>query len=122
MAHNFSYIGSGKDLSNDPNLAITNNEVVSTNGAKVYFNSIDHLGEIKISSAGNLLSFNKLGRLSLPNGTSFGVEIPTSSKGQAGDTQGLVVFDESYIYTCVADYTDGLADIWKRIAWPSETW
>lgn len=46
---------------------------------------------------------------------------PATSVGQTGDVAGLVALTQSYFYFCVAPY-DGSSDIWKRIAWPSETW
>jgi hypothetical protein len=47
---------------------------------------------------------------------------PSTSKGVEGDMAGAVAFDDSYIYRCAADYTDGVADIWKRVAWSNDTW
>ena len=43
--------------------------------------------------------------------------IPTSSVGQAGDTTGMVAVDATSIYYCIADYTDGLSDIWVKQDW-----
>jgi hypothetical protein len=47
---------------------------------------------------------------------------PTSSKGEEGDEVGAVVIDNQYIYRCVATYTDGLADIWARVAFVTTPW
>ena len=58
----------------------------------------------------------------LPVSTKFTQPVPTTSKGASGDTQGAVTFDSSYIYYCTATYTDGVADIWKRVAWSGDTW
>lgn len=38
-----------------------------------------------------------------------------SSKGQAGDTKGMIYATGSYIYMCYANYTNGSADIWARV-------
>lgn len=46
---------------------------------------------------------------------------PSSSVGSAGDTDGMVSWDGSYIYVCTADY-DGTADIWKRVALTGGSW
>lgn len=48
IAFNMSYIGSGKDLTNDPSLAIQANEIVRLNGAKVFFQTVDHLGDFRV--------------------------------------------------------------------------
>ena len=48
IAFNMGYVGSGKDMSDDPNLAIQANEIVKTNGAKVYFQTVDHLGDFRV--------------------------------------------------------------------------
>ncbi len=58
----------------------------------------------------------------LPVGTRFTQPIPTTSKGVSGDALGAVAFDSGYIYYCAASYTDGLVDIWKRVAWSNDTW
>ena len=47
---------------------------------------------------------------------------PTSSKGAAGDRVGMIAADGNYLYVCVADWTDGLADIWSRTAITAGTW
>lgn len=43
--------------------------------------------------------------------------IPTTSKGASGDRIGEVAFDGAAIYFCVADYTNGSPDIWRKQAW-----
>lgn len=48
IAFNMSYVGSGKDLTNDPGLAVQANEIVRLNGAKVYFQTVDHLGDFRV--------------------------------------------------------------------------
>lgn len=48
--------------------------------------------------------------------------VPTSSHGVQGDEAGSVIFDNEYIYYCTMTYTDGVADIWKRVAWSNATW
>jgi len=47
---------------------------------------------------------------------------PGASTGTEGDKAGDLFFNDSYIYYCTADYTDGQANIWKRIAWSNDTW
>jgi len=43
--------------------------------------------------------------------------VPSTSKGQLLDKQGMVAFDSSSIYYCIADYTTGSADIWVKQDW-----
>jgi hypothetical protein len=49
-------------------------------------------------------------------------DVPVTSKGQTGDKEGLLSANSSYIYYCIADYTDGVANIWKRVALTTQTW
>lgn len=67
--------------------------------------------------------FNPNGMLQLPKGGNFSVanSIPISSIGTPGDITGTLVFDNSYMYYCVANY-DGMTNIWKRVAWSNDTW
>ena len=51
-----------------------------------------------------------------------GSTAPLTSIGAADDRSGMIVFDSAYIYYCTADYTDGVANIWKRVAWSVDTW
>ena len=46
---------------------------------------------------------------------------PSTSIGAAGDKDGMIAFDATYMYYCTADY-DGAADVWKRVAWSTDTW
>jgi hypothetical protein len=48
--------------------------------------------------------------------------VPLTSKGVSGDQAGQTAFDDTYIYRCTAAYTDGVADIWKRVALSNDTW
>ena len=50
------------------------------------------------------------------------VSAPVSSIGAVGDKQNDLAFNGSYIYYCTADYSDGLSNIWKRVAWSGDTW
>ena len=79
------------------------------------------VGNIRITTDDNNSSptwyFTAQGYMQFPQGLG-----PTTSKGKAGDEAGSVVFDGSYIYYCTTDYTDGVADIWKRVQWSNDTW
>ena len=42
---------------------------------------------------------------------------PASSVGAIGDKIDMIAFDATSIYYCIADYTDGLSDIWVKQDW-----
>jgi len=44
------------------------------------------------------------------------VNTPTNAKGVTGDLIGDISVDADYIYYCTTTWTDGVADIWKRVA------
>ena len=50
-SHNFGYVGAGADFTNDPSLAVQNNEVEELNSGKVLFSSTDHLGDFRVGDA-----------------------------------------------------------------------
>lgn len=43
--------------------------------------------------------------------------VPASSVGSAGDVAGMVAFDATSVYYCIADYVDGLSNIWVKQDW-----
>lgn len=54
MAHNFAYIGTGADLSNDKSAVVQANEVIQINGGKVYYNSVDQVGNFRVGDLFNV--------------------------------------------------------------------
>jgi len=48
IGQNLAYIGTGKEVSNDPLEVIQENEVVELNDAKVRYNSVDHKGDFRV--------------------------------------------------------------------------
>jgi hypothetical protein len=48
MAHNFAYIGTGFDLTNNKASVIQANEVIELNSGRVYYNSVDQEGNYRI--------------------------------------------------------------------------
>ena len=68
-------------------------------------------------STSHTWTLNTNGRTTFPNGV-----VPAHSYGAAGDKEGMVVFDDTYIYYCTADYVDNVTDIWKRTAHGAGTW
>lgn len=51
IQHNFGYIGSGLDSSNDKSLAIQGNEVVELNSGKIHYVTTDHLGSFRVGDS-----------------------------------------------------------------------
>ena len=47
-AHNFMYIGAGKDMTNDGSLAQQANEAVELNGGRVFYSSTDQKGDFRV--------------------------------------------------------------------------
>jgi hypothetical protein len=61
ISHNFGYIGTGKLSNNDPRDAIQANEIVTINDGRIYYQSQDHEGDLRVgeimtveSSTGNI--------------------------------------------------------------------
>ena len=44
-AHNFAYVGSGADFTNDPSLAVPANEVTETNGGRIFYSATNQNGD-----------------------------------------------------------------------------
>ena len=83
ISHNFAYIGTGTDSSNDPSLVNQAFEVVEANNGHIYYESVDHKGDFRIgdifyinqetgvvSFNAQALSFNPLGSISFEGGSS----------------------------------------------------
>lgn len=82
--HNFAYIGTGTDYTNDQNLVIQANEVVEQNDGRIYYESVDHKGDFRIgdifyvNQETGAVTFNAQSISFLPNG-SITLTGPTSS-------------------------------------------
>ena len=50
-SHNFAYIGSGADFTNDPDLAVPANEVTELNGGRVFYSATNEKGDFRIGDA-----------------------------------------------------------------------
>lgn len=48
IGHNFGYIGVGTSAVNDASLVIQANEVVTSNGGIIYYESVDHAGNLRV--------------------------------------------------------------------------
>jgi hypothetical protein len=46
--HNFSYVGSGNISSNDKSNVFQENEIVATNDARIFYDSMDHKGDFRV--------------------------------------------------------------------------
>ena len=90
---NFSYIGAGGDIRNDPNKAIRENEVEATNDANLYYVSVDQGGDFRVGDSfyvnqeTGAVSFSNttndltsLSSLTITDGTNSTVLTPTSAK------------------------------------------
>ena len=112
IAFNMSYVGSGKDFTNDPALAIQSNEIVRLNGAKIYFQTVDHLGDFRVGPefrinqrTGNVdfgtanFRLGPLSSLTISDGVNTSVLQPTSIQ------VGQLLFSGSRISTISGNLT-----------------
>ena len=81
----------------------------------------------KLVNGAHELVVGSTGVLTFPDAsvqtTAFtGGVVPATSAGVAGDKVGMIAANANYLYTCTADYTDGLSDIWSRTAVTASTW
>jgi len=95
----------------------------SSSPGKIDFN-VSPDGDVHTNTALTLRSnlnaeFNGLIKV---NGVVLGANFPTTSKGQAGDLNGMIASDGNYIYYCFQDYVSGTNDIWKRVQLSNSSW
>lgn len=106
IAHNFGYIGTGYDLSNDRSSVIQANEVIEINGGEVYYDTVDQDGNYRI---GDLFTVNfQTGNVSF-QGPSFDVTAinsinftdgtNTTTVDSTGITTGVLTFAGNTIAT-----------------------
>ena len=78
--------------------------------------------EVRSTTGGSTAAwiFDTEGRLTFP-AYPFSV-IPEHSYGKAGDTAGMVIIDDTYIYYCTADYVNNATNIWRRTPHAAGTW
>ena len=87
ITHNFAYIGSGKDTSNDPSLNIAANETVELASGKIYYQSLDNKGNFKVGDAFGV-SFDT-GRVAI-NGVSVSAGGVTSINFLSGTDETVI--------------------------------
>ena len=105
------------------NQTTTSDPITIAGSGDVSINSLN--GEVLIETDMNGLHriFMNTGKLTLQQDYIRVITYPpSSSKGAAGDEFGMFAFGSGYIYYCTTSYTDGVADIWKRVAWSADTW
>jgi hypothetical protein len=94
IGHNFAYIGSGKDGSNDISTVIQAQEVVETNGAYIYFNSVDQRGDFRV---GDLFYVNQeTGQVQF---TSSNINITSSSGVTLTDGTNTTTIEATQVKT-----------------------
>jgi hypothetical protein len=115
-----------------------------SDGANTKVWGLDAPGDVVIKNIGNsgpsrYWKFGREGNFTLPpNGNilnSSGKTVvnsnyttrdvpPSASTGEPGDTAGTFVYTSTHIYYCVLSYDEmnPLQNIWKRVAWSTDTW
>jgi hypothetical protein len=84
IGHNFGYVGTDGDYTNDPTLAIQANEVLQLNAGVIYFETTDHLGDIRVgdifyvSQETGLIAFDAQS-INIGAGGNITIEGPTST-------------------------------------------
>lgn len=87
MAHNFAYIGSGADLSNNRASVVQADEVIEVNSGLIYYNSVDQEGNFRV---GDLFTVNfETGDVTLEN-ANFDVNSLTGITFTDGNNQTIV--------------------------------
>jgi len=101
------------------NLTITADNYVlidSDNGGQINIGQASGIGDVVLGNTARGTDVQLFGRLFVKGGG-----VPTTSIGASGDFVGIVAVDSDYLYYCTANY-DGASNIWKRVAWPGDTW
>jgi len=89
IAVNMSFIGAGGDITDDASLTVQSNEVIQTNGGKVFYQTIDQSGDFRVGNSfyvsqvtgavsfGNAnINLNSLASLTISNGANSTVINP----------------------------------------------
>jgi hypothetical protein len=105
--------GSAMDISSDSGINFRPGGFLSIPNATTITASAS--STISIAATGNLTLSSNTGKVKITG------SVPSTSIGVTGDEEGMVAFDGTYMYYCTADY-DGIANVWKRVAWSGDTW
>jgi hypothetical protein len=104
-------------------LAVDNTGLLTVNlgSGTVPFAAINSVGDIDtqgdINADGDVSATNVFANTVVVRKAS-----PVNSKGNPGDKAGMFAYDAGHLSVCIADYTDGTANIWRRITWTSSSW
>jgi hypothetical protein len=122
VAFNMSFVGSGKDFTNDPTLTVQSNEIVKLNKAKVYYQTVDQIGDFRVGDqfrinqrTGNVdfgtanFRLGPLSSLTISDGVNASVLQPTSiqvgsllfSSNRVQTISGNLVLDPSGTLTTI---------------------
>ncbi len=110
MAHNFAYVGTGANLTNDKSSVIQANEVIELNGGRVFFNSVDQNGNFRVGDSflvdfatgavtfsGGTFDVNALGSITFTDGANTTIieasGITTNNLNLAGNTVSTTTGD-----------------------------
>jgi hypothetical protein len=105
IGHNFGYIGSGGDSSNDPLLAVQAQEIERLNGGVIYFDTTDHKGDVRVgdifyvNQETGLIAFDAQS-ISVFAGGNITLESPTSTTiidSLGVQTGNIRIYDNSII-------------------------
>jgi hypothetical protein len=94
ISQNFAYVGANQFTDNDPTRQIAANEIVKTNGAKIYYTSVDNKGDFKV---GDYFSIDQKTGAVIFNGSSF--NIPTSTSIILTDGVNTTTIDATKVET-----------------------
>ena len=77
-----------------------------------------------ISVSGRAMSITGVDTIALDSSTGiyYVSSQPTSSKGASGDRKGMIFATGYFMFLCYADYTDGVDNIWAKIATVTYVW
>jgi hypothetical protein len=94
VGHNLAYVGAGRFSNNDPTSQIKANEIVKTNGAKIYFSSIDNIGNYRV---GDYFEIDQKNGNVTFNGASF--NIPSQAAITLTDGVNTTILDATKVQT-----------------------
>jgi hypothetical protein len=93
----------------------------SSTGFKFYGGETEILkitgdGKIHLIAGGDIVDSNGTSLLGGGGGTgALDLQpVPSTNKGQAGDTKGMIAINGSEFYFCSDNYTDGVNPIWFK--------
>lgn len=106
IAHNFGYIGTGYDLSNDRSSVVQANEVIEVNGGEVYYDTVDQDGNYRIGDlftvnfqTGNVTFQGPSFDVTAINSINFTDGTNTTTVDPTGITTGFLTFASNIITT-----------------------